>query len=418
MFNRYFKSFTIIILFLFSCSLLTAGTFTEINNNNVTKAEKLFKQKQYKRVIEILVKFIKDNGNNWNKDREIAKAYYILANIYFIRDKTDPSIKKLFKSILFLNAQYKPEGPDTEFNDYFKKMKKIIIKEDIKRQATIKQKEQNKRIFLKQGIKKKKKFPVLLVAGGLAVTALVVYLLTKKYDSGSDVLAKEVYNSIEWATVSEGEFTMGDDSVGVFSKAHKVYLSTYKIAVNEITFKQYDKFCEDTRKDKPLDFKFGRNNRPVINVNWDDANDFCKWLSDKTGKKIALPTEAQWEKAARGTDERIYPWGNTYMPNYCNYEPNNTKGTLPVGYFPLGISPYGLNDMAGNVSEWCSDWYSDNYYANSPKKDPTGPKSGVVKITKGGNWRISPKYLKSAQRRLLRPSQEFYYLGFRVVMQD
>ncbi len=402
----------IFTLLLFSWTTLTAQSFTGTDNDVLLqKAEKLFNKKKFSKAVDVLLFFIKENGKNWSKDLETATAYYMLANIYFKNNKTDPKTKVLLRNVLRLNINYKANSPDVEFNKYFETVKKETLINNKKLKEKIKR-DENKRVI------KKKKFPVLLVAGGVVVLAIAVYLLTKKYDSGSDVLANEVYNSIEWATVPKGEFTMGDDSVGVFSKAHTVYLDTYKIAINEITFEQYDKFCEDTKRDKPSDWSFGRGNRPVIDVDWDDANDFCKWLSDKTGKTVKLPTEAQWEKAARGTDERYYPWGNNYSSDNCNHNPSNiTSGTVPVGSFPSGVSPYGVNDMAGNVSEWCSDWYGNSYYANSPRENPQGPDSGTSKIEKGGNWRIPFKYLQSAQRRALRPSDQFYYLGFRVVTQ-
>ncbi len=412
------KLAVIITLLLFSWTALSAQSFTGTDNDVLLqKAENLFNKKKFSKAIDVLLFFIKENGKNWSKDLETATAYYMLANIYFKSNKTDPKTKALLRNVLRLNINYKANSPDVEFNKYFETVKKETLINNIKLKEKIK-KDENKRIIAMQGKKKKKKFPVLLVAGGVVVLAIAVYLLTKKYDSGSDVLANEVYNSIEWATVPEGEFTMGDDSVGVFTKAHTVYLDTYKIAINEITFEQYDKFCEDTKRDKPSDWSFGRGNRPVIDVDWDDANDFCKWLSDKTGKTVKLPTEAQWEKAARGTDQRIYPWGNSFIANWGHYDPSNiVLGTMPVGSFPSGVSPYGVNDMAGNVSEWCSDWYGDSYYANSPRENPQGPDSGTSKIEKGGNWRIPFKYLQSAQRRALRPSDQFYYLGFRVVTQ-
>lgn len=421
MFNKKMRLIVIFILIIFSWSTLTAEiSFTEKDNDVLLKkAEELFKKEQYRKAVDVLVFFIKENGNNWSKEHEMAIAYYILANIYFKNDKTDKKIKVLINNVIRLNTDYIANGPDTEFIKFFFKIKQDIKTEtytkkiEIEKREETKRKEEAKRVIEKEGKKKKKKFPLLLVAGGVVVIAIAIYLLTRKYDSGSTVLANEVYNSIEWMNVPEGEFIMGDEST--FSKIHTVFLDTYNIAKNEITFDQYDKFCEDTRRDKPGDSNFGRGNRPVINVTWHDAEAFCEWLSKKTGKTVKLPTEAQWEKAARGTDQRIYPWGNNWIANWGNYNPSNVGvGTMPVGSFPDGASPYGLNDMAGNVSEWCSDWYGDNYFEISPRENPQGPKSGKAKIEKGGSWRLLPKFLMIASRRMLRPKENYYYLGFRV----
>ena len=139
---------------------------------------------------------------------------------------------------------------------------------------------------------------------------------------------------------------------------------------------------------KPLDDGWGRGNRPVINATMNDAVAFCKWLSDKTGKTFKLPTEAQWEKAARGTDQRMYPWGNEWPDKNSNRGNFNMilGKTSPVGSYPLGSSPYGILDMNGNLREYCSDWYDANYYSVSPENNPQGPSSGSARVMRGGFW--------------------------------
>ena len=157
-----------------------------------------------------------------------------------------------------------------------------------------------------------------------------------------------------------------------------------------------------------------RGTRPVIGVSWDEAKAFCDWLSEKTGKNIHLPTEAQWEKAARGTDQRRYPWGNG-EPSCSRVNYNNCRSkTMPVGSYPSGVSPYDIHDMAGNVWEWCSDWYYSSYYYSSPYKNPTGPTSGYARVTRGGDWRHDARFLRCAERYSYGPSYRYNNLGFRL----
>lgn len=222
---------------------------------------------------------------------------------------------------------------------------------------------------------------------------------------------------IEWIHIPAGEFQMGDNfNLGANDEkpVHTVYLDDYKISKHEVTFEMYDKFCEEKNRFKPDDKGWGRRNRPVINVSWDNARAFCDWLSEKTGKDIHLPTEAQWEKAARGTDKRKYPWANSEPTcSEANYYGCFEK-TKAVGCHPSGVSPYGVHDMAGNVWEWCSDWYSSRYYANSPRNNPTGPGSGSGRVGRGGGWFSYPWSLRSTARFRFHPTYRSSNLGFRL----
>lgn len=222
---------------------------------------------------------------------------------------------------------------------------------------------------------------------------------------------------IEWIDIPAGEFQMGDnfnegndDELPV----HTVYLSAYKISKYGVTFEQYDAFCDDIGRSKPSDSGMGRGNRPVMHVSWFDAKAFCDWMSQKTGKNIHLPTEAQWEKAARGTDQRRYPWGNSSPScSLANYYGCGGQ-TKPVDSHPSGVSFYGVHDMAGNVWEWCNDWYSSTYYYISPYENPTGPSSGTDRVERGGCFYCSASTLRSANRYKFNPSMDYWNLGFRL----
>jgi serine/threonine-protein kinase len=156
------------------------------------------------------------------------------------------------------------------------------------------------------------------------------------------------------------------------------------------------------------------DDHPVTDVSWEDANAYCNWLSKKKGLNFKLPTEAQWEKAARGTDGRKYPWGkNEPDETLANFGWKFDK-TSPVGSYPNGASPYGLLDMAGNVWEWCSDWYGDDYYKNSPKDNPTGPKIGTSRVVRGGCWVSDAGSLRCAGRSGGGPSYRSLVADFRL----
>jgi formylglycine-generating enzyme required for sulfatase activity len=171
----------------------------------------------------------------------------------------------------------------------------------------------------------------------------------------------------------------------------------------------------------------GTDHFPALGVDWDGAVAYCNWISKKTGKKYRLPTEAEWEKAARGTDQRRFPWGNSIDHSYANYVGAQKFDTgMEVGTYDGkkhgdlethdGSSPYGAADMAGNVMEWCSDWYSQNYYAVSPVKNPKGPATGAYKVLRGGTFFEEPFDLRTYARSAAWPSlQSHRMIGFRPV---
>jgi formylglycine-generating enzyme required for sulfatase activity/tRNA A-37 threonylcarbamoyl transferase component Bud32 len=225
-------------------------------------------------------------------------------------------------------------------------------------------------------------------------------------------------DSAEMVLIPAGEFLMGTNKQGLENEhpRHNVYLDEYYIYKYEVTNEQFAQFVRETGYRAKGDWKnyaaFGKEKHPVVCVNWNDAMAYCRWAGGN------LPTEAQWEKAARGTDGREYPWGDNWDESKCNWRGSKVVGmadTIPVGSFPTGASPYGIHDMAGNVWEWCSDWYDKDYYKNSPSINPEGPVSGVNRVTRGGSWNnYLTDYFRCANRDWFAPDHFLYYSGFRV----
>jgi len=210
--------------------------------------------------------------------------------------------------------------------------------------------------------------------------------------------------------VPAGEFEMGyADGKADEMPVHTVYLDAFWIDQTEITNRMYLLCVEVGVCNQPVqgahtalrhdssthEFYYGNpefNDYPVIFVNHAQAEEYCRW----TGRR--LPTEAEWEKAARGTDGRLYPWGNE-PPNETLLNYNGIIGdTTKVGSYPAGASPYGALDMAGNMWEWTADFYSPDYYANSPAKNPQGPETGYVFVERGGSWRLSERPVRATYR--------------------
>lgn len=220
--------------------------------------------------------------------------------------------------------------------------------------------------------------------------------------------------------VPAGEFIMGDSTYYDWTfllayniydgPEHRVYLDAFYIDKYEVTNEQYKKFVEETGYRMPRcwnDSRFNQPKQPIVGITWEDAVAYATWA----GKR--LPTEAEWEKAARGTDKRAWPWGNKFDKEKCNVWESVIKATTPVGKHENGKSPYGCYDMAGNAWEWCADYYDQNYYYASLQKNPTGPDSGLQRVVRGGSFLYFGHYARCAARYRVPWYAESPQIGFR-----
>jgi len=235
--------------------------------------------------------------------------------------------------------------------------------------------------------------------------------------------------------VPAGNFLMGstdadNNAAGDEKPQHTVHLDAFWIDRTEVTNAQYRKCAAAGACRAPTtcdrgDPAYGdasKADHPVVCVSWDDARTYCQWAG------VRLPIEAEWEKAARGTDGRLLPWGNDFDCHKGNFDDEqavdlyvvpggpNCDGyaqTAPVGSYPAGASPYGAVDMAGNVFEWVSDWYDSGYYSRSPDRNPKGPETGQYRVLRGGSWHDNWNLTRCANRYNPDPASRVYDIGFR-----
>jgi len=240
----------------------------------------------------------------------------------------------------------------------------------------------------------------------------------------------------EMVLVPAGEFLMGTSDaqleaflqthpgwkpewLSIEQPQHQVFLDAFYIDETEVTNAEYRRFVVASGHETPRHWEngqvpAGQDDYPVVNIRLEDAQAYAAWA----GKR--LPTEAEWEKAARGTDGRIYPWGDSWDPEKANALGSGRSGPAPVGsYGPASASPYGALDLAGNAWEWCADWYAGDYYVGSPLRNPQGPQAvtGTHPVVRGGSWFDPPEYARCAFRYGLNPRRLLPNQGFRCVQE-
>lgn len=231
-------------------------------------------------------------------------------------------------------------------------------------------------------------------------------------------MSKQTPQDPETRVVPAGAFVMGSERGRRNERpAHRVWVDEFRLAVRPVTNAQYGRFLSATGQREPPTWgqeRFSLPDQPAVSITWFDAVAYCEWLSGITGRPYRLPTEAEREKAARGGLEgALFPWGDDPAA-WTNPEGLGATHDRPdrVGLDPA--NGYGLHNMGDLVHEWCSDWYDAGYYAASPERNPTGPATGVRKVSRGGAWRHQVRVARCAARSAIRPNRPFSDYGFRV----
>ena len=197
---------------------------------------------------------------------------------------------------------------------------------------------------------------------------------------------------------------------------HRVWIDAFLLASHQVTNADYGRFLPATGIPPPPnwnDAEFNHPEQPVVAVSWFEATQYCDWFSAAIGKRFRLPTEAEWERAARGgIENKLFHWGDARPQSLPDYAKRWLTGPEPVAHSsPNG---FGLYDICENVHEWCSDWYQADYYAISPERNPRGPESGTRRASRGGSWRHHIKVARCAARSSIPPGFQYADYGFRV----
>ena len=247
--------------------------------------------------------------------------------------------------------------------------------------------------------------------------------LTRDDENGTTMMARSALAHTaeqlapKLVAIPAGWFMMGSESGQDNEKpVHRVWVDEFLLAECQLTNAEYERFVRSTGRTFPPfwgDAALNRPEQPVVGVSWFDAVHYCEWLSGGTGRQFRLPTEAEWERAARGGKEGLlYPWGDEAPQTRPGYAERWKDGPERVGSGEA--NGYGLFNMCDNVHEWCADWYSAEYYAISPERNPRGPEAGARRASRGGSWRHHVKISRCAARSSIPPEFQYADYGFRV----
>ncbi len=219
-----------------------------------------------------------------------------------------------------------------------------------------------------------------------------------------------------FVSIAGGWFSMGT-SLGQQDERppHRVFVDPFELGVYPVTRAEYERFVNATGHELPRDWShplFAKPDLPVVGVSWFDAVAYCAWKSEDDGRAVRLPTEAEWEFAARGRDEALFPWGDV-LPAWM---PNGGRGPLQAPWSVTVGEPtdYGLFGISTNVHEWCADWHDPEYYSRSPERNPAGPEHGSRRAARGGAWRHAHTMCRVTLRSKLDPSFRYNDFGFRL----
>ena len=226
--------------------------------------------------------------------------------------------------------------------------------------------------------------------------------------------------------------TLDQDAFEEETPIHIVYLTDYYLSRTPITNDQYALFIADTHYASPEGWyeklpPRGKERHPVVNVNWEDSSAYCRWLSTTTGNAYRLPSEAEWEKGARGVNALLFPWGNAWEANRCNTAEAEARATVPIDYYQKYDSPYGLLDMAGNIFEWTNTLWSEEDSSSNLFSYPYNPDDGreatsknerAIRIVRGGSFLRNRRYARCASRMRFRSTTRNPDTGFRVAMES
>ena len=221
----------------------------------------------------------------------------------------------------------------------------------------------------------------------------------------------------ELVLVPAGWFLMGSTQGQDNERpVHRVWVDAFQLGARQVTNAEYERFMTAIGVSAPPfwnDPHFNHPEQPVVGVSWFEAIRYCEWLSANNGARYRLPTEAEWERAARGDVEgKLYPWGDSPPQSRPDYDKRWNTGPEPVArYAP---NEFGLYDTCENVHEWCADWYSPDYYSVSPARNPTGPETGTRRSSRGGSWRHHIKISRCSARSSIPPDFQYADYGFRV----